>query len=441
LEDYAVLFDDLFSRLAQRRGFREYLIGLLAPRDRNKTLTALAGSEPVVGAQHRAVQRLQYFLSESTWDYEKVNARRLELLLANPVTAPHERGVLVIDDSGDRKDGNATAHVGRQWLGRVGKTDNGIVTVSTLWADERVYYPLHARPYTPASRFDAGRKDPRFKTKLQIAADLVAQGKQAGVVCRAVVADCFYGDYDELRRELSRAGWGFVMALKPSRGTWQYGADAYTPKDAARAVPWHSPDKPGGWSKVERVFRDGHTETWWAADATLGAWGPEGSTRLVIATKDPETLPDKGTWYLATNLPRPGGRYDNDHCPHEPADLTEVVRLYGIRHWIEQSYKQVKDQLGWADFQVRSDVAIRRHQTLVNCAFSFCWNTFFDPPPTTDSNTEAAVTAEPTDAGPVERGPASRTTETQLAQSITPSPRLAHPTAPMDSVVNRTATR
>jgi hypothetical protein len=35
---------------------------------------------------------------------------------------------------------------------------------------------------------------------------------------------------------------------------------------------------------------------------------------------------------------------------HEPADLTEVVRLYGIRHWIEQSYKQVKDELGWADF-------------------------------------------------------------------------------------------
>jgi hypothetical protein len=54
------------------------------------------------------------------------------------------------------------------------------------------------------------------------------------------------------------------------------------------------------------------------------------------------------------------------------------VRLYGIRHWIEQSYKQVKDEFGWADFQVRSAVAIRRHQTLVNCAFSVCWKTWFD---------------------------------------------------------------
>jgi hypothetical protein len=63
LEEYAAWFDDLLSRLAQRRGFREYLAGLLAPRDRNKTLTALAGAEPVTGAQHPAVQRLQFFLS------------------------------------------------------------------------------------------------------------------------------------------------------------------------------------------------------------------------------------------------------------------------------------------------------------------------------------------------------------------------------------------
>jgi SRSO17 transposase len=52
--------------------------------------------------------------------------------------------VLVIDDSGDRKDGTKTAHVGHQWLGRYGKTDNGVVTVTTLWADERLYYPVKA---------------------------------------------------------------------------------------------------------------------------------------------------------------------------------------------------------------------------------------------------------------------------------------------------------
>jgi SRSO17 transposase len=131
LEGYAARFDDVFRSLAQRRSFREYLVGLLAPRDRNKTLTALAGAEPVVGAQHPAVQRLHFFLSEARWDHERVNDRRLELLLADPATVPHGGGVLLLDDSGDRKDGTATAHVGHQWLGRLGKTDRGVVTVTT----------------------------------------------------------------------------------------------------------------------------------------------------------------------------------------------------------------------------------------------------------------------------------------------------------------------
>ncbi len=50
-----------------------------------------------------------------------------------------------------------------------------------------------------------------------------------------------------------------------------------------------------------------------------------------------------------------------------------MVRLYRLRMWVEQSYKQVKHALGWADYQVRSDRAIRRHWELVCCAFSFCW--------------------------------------------------------------------
>src|ERR1700747_2875116 len=105
LEGYAARFDDLFTRVAQRRGFREYLAGRRPRRDRNKTLTALAGAEPVTGAQHPAVQRLQFFLSESRWDPERVNARRVELLAAAPASAPHGGGAVVIAESGDRKDG------------------------------------------------------------------------------------------------------------------------------------------------------------------------------------------------------------------------------------------------------------------------------------------------------------------------------------------------
>ena len=98
--------------------------------------------------------------------------------------------------------------------------------------------------------------------------------------------------------------------------------------DAARALAWGGPDDPGDWQPVTRTFRDGHAETWWAADATLGGWGPDGTRRLVVATADPGTLPDKATWYLVTNLPRPGGPREAG-SPHPAADLAEIVRIYG----------------------------------------------------------------------------------------------------------------
>jgi len=87
---------------------------------------------------------------------------------------------------------------------------------------------------------------------------------------------------------------------------------------------------------------------------------------------DPKDLPDKATWHLTTNLPHPGSERATD-SELEAADLSEIVRLYGLRMWVEQSYKQVKHVLGWSDYQVRSDLAIRRHWQLVCCAFSFCW--------------------------------------------------------------------
>jgi hypothetical protein len=100
---------------------------------------------------------------------------------------------------------------------------------------------------------------------------------------------------------------------------------------------------------------------------------------MVVATADPDALPGKATWYLVTNVPRPGSPRERE-SPWPAAGLAEIVRIYGLRHWVEQSCKQVKDELGWADFQVRSDIAARRHQALVNCAFSFCWATSQPPP-------------------------------------------------------------
>ncbi len=392
LEEYAAQYDERLGTLAQRRGFREYLQGLLLPRDRHKTLTGLVGTEPVVGAQAPSVQRLQFFLSEAPWDAEAINRRRLELLVTDPATAPHEDGVLVIDDSGDRKAGTKTAHVARQYLGSVGKIDNGIVAVTSLWADERVYYPLHVTPYTPATWLPKGKADPDFRTKPQLAVALVDAALDAGFSFRAVVADCFYGEHATFEGTLAEAGLPFVLALKPSSGIWAPADAVHTPEEAARELRWGGPDDPGDWTPVVRRFRDGHEETWWAADLRYGPDGPDKRVRVVVATTDPATLPPLTTWYLATNLPRPGTPHA-DEAPFAPAELPEIVRLYGLRNWVEQGYKQLKQELGWADFMVRSDPAIRRHWHLVFCAFSFCWRAWFTTGPPNDDRAPPVATA------------------------------------------------
>jgi DDE superfamily endonuclease len=377
LEQYAQGFDDLFHTHIQRRRFREYLAGLLVPRDRNKTLTALMGAEPITQAQTAPVQQLQFFLSESDWDAETVTARRIAVLCADRLTTPHADGALVIDETGDRKDGTHTAHVGYQYLGSIGKLGNGIVAVTSLWADERVYSPLHVRPYTPAARLAGGKQDPRFRTKPQLALELVAAARAAGIPFRAVVADSLYGEHPEFTRTLWQADIPLVLAVKPSEIVWTPPPEPASPWEAADRLRWgptNDAQRPGAWTAVVRRFDDGHEETWWAVDLELGGtYGPQRSYRLVVATSDPRTLPKASTWYLVTNLPLPATPRAHEHPALPAADLAEVVRLYGLRQWVEQGYKQVKQELGWADFQVRADRAIRRHWALVCCAFAFCW--------------------------------------------------------------------
>ena len=389
----------------------------------------------MVGAQHAAVQELQWFLTESTWDHERVNQRRLELLLGDAATAPHEHGVLVLDDTGDRKAGTKTAHVARQYLGSVGKTDNGIVAVTSLWADERVYWPVHVLPYTPASRLPGGRTDPAFRTKPQLAAELVEAARQAQIPFRAVVADCLYGDNPGFTEALDAAEVAYVLAVKPSKGVWAPADQNATPYEAAAALAWTSPEQPGDWTAITRRFRDGHTATWWAADAALPAagWGQDQPVRLVVATTDPATLPERTTWYLVTNLPHPARR--RPRVPFPPADLAELVRLYGLRNWVEQGYKQVKHELGWADFQVRADRAIRRHWQLVCCAFSFCWRAWFaeqpahQPAPPEPLATPAPARGETTGQQPETTGqqPAPAQPGRVLAPGAAPGARLADP--------------
>jgi hypothetical protein len=133
LEVYGAQVDDRFSRASQRTAFRQYLIGLLLPREHTKTLTALANVERMV-RRWPAANRAEATVVPRRAKLERRRAHRSPPgpAAGRPGHGPHAGGVLIIDETGDCKDGIKTAQVERQYLGNRGKIEQGIVSVGSV---------------------------------------------------------------------------------------------------------------------------------------------------------------------------------------------------------------------------------------------------------------------------------------------------------------------
>ncbi len=354
VDHFCAEFDDLFCRLAERQALRQYLIGLLLPREHNKTLTVLASLVP--GAER---QRLHHFLHDAPWDTQALNQRRFELWKNHPALAPHADSVLIVDETGDPKRGRRIVLAANQYIGKLGHTANGVVSVTSHWTDGTRHVPLGVKPYRPASRLAQGKSDPAFQTKPELAWELIQEARAVGIPFRIVVADCVYGENPKLEARLFTAGLKYVLAVRPNRGTWQVVEDeanppAFTPAEAAQRL---SPEQ---WQQTVRTDSHSKELVHYVAELSLGnTYGPDQLVRLVAATDDPVTLKADTTWYMTTNLTR------------EEAAPAEVYQWYCWRDWIEHFYKPSKHELGWADFQMRSERAIVRHWLLVMLAFTF----------------------------------------------------------------------
>ena len=66
---------------------------------------------------------LHHFIHDAPWDAQELNNRRLKILQSCRQTRIKDGFDLIIDDSGHRKSGSATAGVGRQYIGQIGKAD------------------------------------------------------------------------------------------------------------------------------------------------------------------------------------------------------------------------------------------------------------------------------------------------------------------------------
>jgi hypothetical protein len=162
---------------------------------------------------------------------------------------------------------------------------------------------------------------------------------EAWFTFRAVGAGSFYGEDRGVRQGLRDLQVGYVLALKPSHDWWHPIGSIGCLKEAAHAARWRDARHPGAWVKLVRTFRDGSQSEWWGLEVVAGPYGPHKQHRVVIATTDPETLPDLSTMYLITNLPHP--EHAEGHWSGlGPATLEEVVWLYGLRMWVEVRFRR-----------------------------------------------------------------------------------------------------
>jgi SRSO17 transposase len=128
------------------------------------------------------------FLTSSPWLAKSLKERRLKLILS----VLEEREIIVImDETGDKKKGKTTDYVKRQYIGNIGKVENGIVSVNAYGLIEGMTLPLTSEVYKPKERLKEGDL---YKSKPEIAAGIVKELLEKGFKIKRVLADSEYGE-------------------------------------------------------------------------------------------------------------------------------------------------------------------------------------------------------------------------------------------------------
>jgi SRSO17 transposase len=325
VDQYCAEYRSLFHNVRHFEQFTALQLGLLA-ETRRKSLPRLAK------AVHADPQALHHFLANAQWSVEELRRKRLELLRQALGTTPC---VLCLDETGDRKKGHATDYVASQYIGNLHTLANGIVSVNAYGLLGTTTFPLLCRVFKPASRLKAGDV---YKTKPQLAVEIIEELLALGFRFSVVLADSLYGESGPFISALHRLGLRYVVAIRSNHGVW------LGPGQRVRQTRWRP---------FDRVFADGTREQRFIRETI---YGRRQSVRYYQVTTDPATLPPETTWDLMTDLP---GKIERT-----------VGDTFGLRTWVEYGFRHAKDDLGWADFRVTDAAAIERWWELVMSAYT-----------------------------------------------------------------------
>ncbi len=159
-------------------------------------------------------------MHDSPWNADEINDHRIEIVWQDRRIRPKIGFDLILDDSGHRKRGEDVEGVGRQYIGQIGKVDNGIVAVTTHIYDGTRGYPFEILQYRPPSTLEKGKNDEAFRTKPQLALELIDKCCARNLSPGLTIIDSFYGSSSLFFKELESRGLKYVAALRKNRAVF-----------------------------------------------------------------------------------------------------------------------------------------------------------------------------------------------------------------------------
>jgi len=325
IDNYCAAYQHIFPEVRSFEAFKYLHLGMISEIPR-KSLPAIARA---VGLPNDQV--LHHFLTESPWDIEALRRQRLSVIKQQLQGQPI---ILVIDETGDTKKGKSTDYVDRQYIGNLGKIDNGIVSVNAYGILEGITFPLIFKVFKPQKRLKPGDT---YQTKIQLAKEIIQELTAFGFKFELVLADSLYGESHPFVRLLDELKYPWVVAIRSNHGV---------------LMPSEQRVRTNRWKAFDRTFSNGKSETRYLQEIVFGK---RRDWRYWTITTDPAKLPENSTWYVMSHLTKPLDK--------------EVGNLYGLKTWVEYGFKQCKNHLGWADFRMTHYEQIERWWEVVSSAY------------------------------------------------------------------------
>ena len=378
LEEFIHTYQDVLK--SQTYGYTakayQYLCGMFQAEKRNieKMCEKVADSE---------MQSLTHFISDSPWDWEPVLAR-IGADTSREFEAREGNIGLLIDESGWKKSGVESVGVGRQYLGSIGKVDNGQVAVFASLVQGSSVGMIDTRLYLPecwtedAERCDkAGIPSDKmtFQTKPELALEMVRTARKHGVRYDWVGGDGLYGHDSPFRYALDDDGEAYLLDIHNDETVYQERPCPYIPdkKSGRGRTPTRYQVDEGSLKVRDLVKRLEGSEfkEYCFRDGTKGGKRRQVCVQAVYTWNGEEAEPRKEWLVVSRNPDGTEVKYSFCNARLAQAGWCELLYMQMQRFWIEQSLKEAKSELGMAEYQVRTWRAWHHHITLTMLAHLF----------------------------------------------------------------------